>query len=157
MRVGVAVDGKQLLSIAGFLPDGATSLEGSAVSSSSTFLVEKLLQSILGSQRFFLLWPEGSMAALSCPTPCPFPLQVQIQTKSTKGVKLLFFIYVPMKQKLASVKIRSAFKVGLLVRRLSLATQILCVGGSKKHTDKHFCQSVKQLLSCHPLGIGECS
>lgn len=43
MRVGVAADGKQLLSIAGFLPDGATSLEGSAVSSSSSFLVEKLL------------------------------------------------------------------------------------------------------------------
>lgn len=43
-----------------------------------------------------------------------------------------------MKPKLASVKIRRAIKGDLLVRMLSLATEIFRVDGSKKHTGKQF-------------------
>lgn len=49
---------------------------------------------------------------------------------------------MPLKPKVSSVRMRRAFKVVLLVRKLSLATKY-CVDGSKKHTGKHFCRSVK--------------
>lgn len=128
VRMEVAVMGKQLLSIAGFLTDGRHFLGRQCC-----FLLQHnlgwkafVLRSILGSQRCFLLQPETSMAAPKCPsccTLCPFPLQGQIQTMSPKVV---FFTICPYEAKVRISPNQGSFLSGFAIKESFLCNTNMC-------------------------------
>lgn len=113
VRVEVAVTGKQLLSIAGFLTDGRHFLGRQCCFLLLLGWKAFVLKSILGSQRCFPpsawnLHGNPKVPQLLRSLPLPFA-GTDTDNVSKVGFFFLFLLYVPMKPRLASVQIRRAF------------------------------------------------
>lgn len=154
VRVEVAV---MLPSVAGFLTDGRRFLGRQCCFLLQHILVWKafvehprITEVLSPSTWNFYGIPKVPQLLHSLPLPCA-------GTDTDNVSKSCFFKNICPYEAVASISPnQEGFLSWFASKKAFLAIQ-KCVGGSKKHTGKHFCCSVKWLLSCHPLGIAECS